>query len=370
MRIIKKKVFEKNIEIVFEYENQKIFNSVAEQFSYYDDVAGSESIDLSIKVCRDFNHHSILQRNPSIHSEIKNGFIIDYKTHRTAFYKSGEKLNADLLIKVAEGLASKALRKLNNIEYATREERAAGIIFETILIPSLFFYDDKAVIHSAGFAIDGKAVLIGGSGGGGKTSLEIELCQNKNYTFLNDDIAVVSKSAEVLPNLNHPKIYAYNLKGNEKLREKIIDNKPFADRMQWELKTKLFGPSKVRRRLSIKNYQYTNKNVPLEKYFILSKENVSEINLDKISSEDAAKISVNIILTEYAQFFNHILWHEFNSISKGKSPIITFDEIKNRQEKAAKNVLQKTNNYVLRIPLEIDHREFISEASEKIMEAN
>ena len=82
---------------------------------------------------------------------------------------------------------------------------------------------DLSLIHASGVVLsNGKAILLGGTGGIGKTSLELELCLNEKASFLTDDIAVIDKEGFLWPNLSFPKIYGYNLAGNKALKRQLL----------------------------------------------------------------------------------------------------------------------------------------------------
>jgi len=88
-----------------------------------------------------------------------------------------------------------------------------------MLIPSIYFNKNLAPVHCAGVSDhENRAILIGGTGGVGKTSLEMELCRNYGCSFINDDISVLDSDGWVYPNLAFPKIYGYNLENNDKVK--------------------------------------------------------------------------------------------------------------------------------------------------------
>ena len=261
------------------------------------------------------------------------------------------------------------LRKMINMEFATRDERIAEILFEGALVPSTLFDKDKSIVHSSGFSKKNRTIIIGGTGGSGKTSLEIELCLNKNYKFLNDDIAVLNNIGEILPNLAHPKIYAYNLVNNKRLGKLLFENLSIRNKLTWHLTNHLFGPASVRRRLFIKNnLEFSSESHILTHYFILSREDIEKIVIQKIEPDVAASLHMNVILAEYNLFFNHLYWHEFNSTLDGNDSIIKLKDIKSNLSNNAYSTFKKTNNYIIRIQFHINHQEFIKKTVQLIEE--
>ncbi len=367
MKKFEKKIFGKNVEVTLLSENREMRRALEEQFSYYPDYDKQREADISISVTNERTKSvKPISRNPSIHEETENGFV----AHFTNFYVKFEivegKPKLHLNISPSGGAALSFLKKIENIEFATREERTAQILFESALIPALFFDENLFVVHSSGFVKNGKGVLIGGTGGSGKTSLELELCVNRNFSFLNDDIAVAGIDGKVYPNFAHPKIYGYNLQSFPKLKKLLFANRGCCDKLHWRMKSLLKGADKTRRRLFVSALDRAEKETKLDFYFLLFKENRNDITFEKISPEVASTSHMDIILAEYFEFVNHIRWHEFNSRLNGKEPIISYSDLVSRWKTSALNVFEQTQNYAVRIPAEIEHDEFLRRASEEI----
>ncbi len=261
---------------------------------------------------------------------------------------------------IAPNWYRKILRKWLNMQFTNRIENIGQIFHEHVLVPMTFFSDDLAPIHASGFTLNNTTNLLGGTGGTGKTTLELEFCLNKNAAFVTDDIAIINRKGEVHPNYNYPKIYGYNLAGNKKLKDKVLKKEPFLGKIHWFLHKKAFGISKVRRKISpfslFKNVNtHTSK---LTNYNILSKNDCKEISKTKLDIETISKMTVEVILTEYSYFFNHIHWHAFNALSKGNKPIMTIDDLEKKWLEILNKSLSNTENYLLSIPFNISHDEF------------
>ncbi len=366
MKNLNKKIFSKNITVEFETANPQIEKAVAEQLSYYPSFEENEKSDILIKITDKQRNRKILYRNPSVHEELENGFIAHYNNYSVAYSKFDGKTQLELFIRPSgKGLIS-FLKKFNNIEFATREERAAQILFESALVPATFFETNLFPVHSSGFEKNGKGILTGGTGGSGKTSLELELCLRQNFTFLNDDIAIINSNGEILPNLAHPKIYGYNLINNDELKNKLFSERSALDKFHWAIKSQLYGIDKARRRFEIRNFNYSINPVKLSHYFILAKENRENIIAEEIYPEKAAQMHLSVILAEYYEFLNHVKWHEFNARAFSFKPIIEFSSLSNNWLETAKKVFGKVKTFIIKIPFDIEHRRFLKEASEII----
>lgn len=363
------KIFDKIVEINFT-SNHNILQQEAlfEQLDLYTKIDSYDKSDIEVFITDEVPRSNAGLINPSIHTEIENGFACSQ--HKFAYsFQFKDKLIIHIALKREGNKFISYLKKLNNIEYASINERLGQIFFELIMVPSIYFDPDKFLIHCSSFNNpNGEAILIGGTGGVGKTSLEIELCMNRKYSFVSDDIAVLNNKGEVLPNLAFPKIYAYNLVNNSKLKKEIFKKRSIDDKLAWKFKTLLLGANKVRRKVSPASvyHGYEKDNVKASKYFILMRENRSDISVQKVDARTAAEMSIKVIQTEYAQFNNHILWHEFNCLSNNANPILSLKEVINNWENKLVSVLNEIDCQIIFIPKSMPHSQFIKEVSDII----
>ncbi len=304
----------------------------------------------------------LVANNPSQHYYYENAIHYKGTQIEVAFVFNTNNQLTKIYFKllIAPNYIRKILRKWLNMQFTNRVENIGQIFHEHVLVPMTFFSDNLALIHASGFSLDNTSNLLGGTGGTGKTTLELEFCLNKNAAFITDDIAIINKKSEVYPNYNSPKIYGYNLVGNKKLKEIVLKNESILGRIHWFLHKNVFGISKVRRKISpfslFKNVN--KKQTKLTNYYILSKNNCKEISKTKLDVETISKMTVEVILTEYSYFFNHLHWHEFNALSQGNKPIITTDNLQKKWLEILSASLANTENYLLSIPFDISHDEF------------
>lgn len=353
---------------VFSYDNPTIKKMIIDHFCLYEELEDVKNPDLVINVLKEDLNKKFFAINPKIHYEVKSGFkTIIPKI--SVEYKTGEHLVANIVLQQQDlGLIS-YLKKLYNIQYSSIEERIAQIIYELILVPSIYFNPDQFLIHSSAFKkSNAGAVLIGGTGGVGKTSLEIELCMNRSYSFIADDISVVTDDGYIWPNLSFPKIYAYNLKDNKILSDYIFKNRTFHDKLAWKLKLFLNGPSGVRRTVSpVDAYgKHEKGKSKIDTYYILVKKDVKDISIEKVDARKAAEMTLFIMQTEYSVFNNHVLWHEFNCEALNVEPILNLQDVFARWKKKSEVVLKKIDCYIVSVPLKIEHKEFTKRVADMI----
>jgi len=346
----------------------KIFGKVIEinnKVSVLDNILNTEMdlypasempVEISINIVDKLPHKSNEYRSPSIHSTFDGGF--GYKT-----------MHAEVLFNTTNGLEvfvkptinESKIAKMRSIDFSTSVTRFGMVLHELVLVPLMYFIDSRALIHaSALVGPSNKAILFGGTGGVGKTSLEIHFCNKLNYKFIADDISIIDNVGYIHPNLSWPKIYAYNVNGDIELEKKLLGDKGFLDKRMWKYKIKSSGPDKVRRRLKPTHFGAVQEKVEIGRYYFLSKSNVNEISINKIEIFDAVEMTVDIIMSEYSVFNNQLYWHEYNSRLANSKPVLSMNSVKQNWKDTLTETLRRVDCYVINIPLVIDHAEFLT----------
>ncbi|MCD4755825.1 MAG: hypothetical protein K8R75_08490 [Deltaproteobacteria bacterium] len=264
------------------------------------------------------------------------------------------------------------LRRFLDRQYALSWESAGQIFHELVLVPSVYFIKNLVLVHaSAMISPEGQGILVGGTGGVGKTSLELELIMHRKWRFLADDIAFLTGSGQIYANLAYPKIYAYNVRGSSLIRKKLLSGRSVLDRIQWSLRSRI-SLSGVRRRVNPKDFYEGRiaQEGKLKAYFILSREECNSIEIQGISPELATILSVEVMKAEYWVFHQHLYWHRFNALLAGAKTIIDFDDILNRWGAILKQAFSEVPCFVIRIPTHKTHNEitkYLVNAVEKII---
>lgn len=313
---------------------------------------------------------NMISRNPSIHFYKNNAIIIKDKLMDIAFLFSNDKKLEKILFKLnyTKSKFRSFLRKWLNMQFTNRIENIGQIFHELVLVPITFFQPDLVPIHASGMFVNSKGILLGGTGGVGKTSLEIDFCLNGN-SFITDDIAIANTVGAIFPNYNYPKIYGYNLEGNPKLKKRLFKNQGVLDSLHWVLHKTIFGIDKVRRKKSAQDLytKVVSESISFSNYFVLFKKNVKDLNCESLNVDKAVEMSLEVILSEYSAFFNHLKWHNFNAIGSGMDPIITCNTIENKWRYNLYKLLTDKDVKQVNIPFNIEHSKFKSEMKDLIM---
>lgn len=357
------KIFDLPVKFIYAGENQQIIKSIEQQFGKYPSTGEKPEITIEL-LPADFPES--LQCNPSMHHLIKDGFSITYPKYKIAYYSENDGLVIKIRLKSEGNRMMRYLKKLNNIQYNSIEERIPQIIWENCLYPSMYFNPNYTLIHSSGFSVNNKeALLLGGTGGVGKTSLELSLSENKKFGFLNDDIAVVDRKGSVYPNLSWPKIYAYNLVENQKIQGLILKNRSVDDRMAFKFKKLLWGKAGARRIINPEDLFSAVPDIPLplKKFIFLSRGNYPSLSLEKIESDHIADLNISIIQSEFVDFENHLNWHYYNAHLAGVSPLIRSKMVHDSWKVLQEGIFKEVDCYIMKIPSNIEHRYFIDHAA-------
>ncbi|MTI31135.1 hypothetical protein [Xanthovirga aplysinae] len=334
-----------------------------EELGVYKEVAGAIQPDLTINYLPSSNLNAE-SRNPSLHLNSLEGFEVKMVDANVVFnFKEGKlnKIDFSLNDRYRGKYLLSHLKRFYNIQYKTTSEAIGQAFHEYVLVPAMFFDPSYSVVHASGiYSEEGTTVLFGGTGGVGKTSLELELCLNNKASFLCDDIAIVNNEGYVFPNLAYPKVYAYNVEGNNSMKAKVLGGKGILDRFQWYFWNKLIGPNRVRRRIHPKKIygKVTSDRQKLNKFIILFRSHVSKLELKEISPEKAAKLNASVIASEYADFFNHIHWHEYNRRALDQDSFLSFSQMKKRVENNLNKALHSSECFLLHIPMDMPHENF------------
>lgn len=305
-----------------------------------------------------------ISNNPSINFFSSDCMICKLGDAMVKFvFEEKEIKRIDFSIDNMSGLKG-AVKKWKSIQYTSSYEAIGQIFHELIVVPMAFLFDNCTIVHSSGIVNEkNEVVLFGGTGGVGKTSLEMTLCLDHGYSFFNDDIAVIDSEGVCHPNFSYPKIYGYNLQDSTSLKKKILRRLSVLNKLNYSLHS-LKGMNKVRRRIDPELFygKIHSKSEQISSLVILFRSNTKSISLKPISAEIAAKFNSLIIETDYNVFFNHVKWHDYNASAMKKEPLITYPLLMERNTDNLVKALRGIEKiYLAHIPMEISNQDFKSQ---------
>ncbi len=321
-------------------------------------VTNDSEFDLEINYVASIDTKKALSVNPSINFLMNDRVITKMGGCTVEFCFRDKKLSeVNFSINETSGV-TRFVNKWKSMQFTSALEAIGQTFHELILIPIVFLIDDYSVVHSSGIKNkNDEVVLFGGTGGVGKTSLEMALCLERDYTFFNDDLAIIDGRGNCYPNFSYPKIYGYNIQGDKRLKSEILNESGIVNRLQYEYRN-LKGLNKVRRRINPQEFFENTSNTKgkIASLLILFRSNVAEIKFESISAEKASSNNTGIMASEYNAFFDHVRWHEFNSSILNREPLLSFDSIMEKNTATlAKSLNEVKQIYLVHIPKEISN---------------
>jgi hypothetical protein len=329
----------------------KLFNIIKNHLNEYKPYTG-KSIDFIINIEKtELVKEKIISNNPRTHFETNTGFkFVLPKIGDITWKKQKNHMEVTLTL-YPYRYKKNYLYKLFNPEFKQPYEHLGQILHENILVPAiLFFTKDLIIIHGSAITNNNQGIIFSGTGGVGKTFLEMYFITKNKYNFLCDDMSPTDGNF-IYANNAPPKIYHYNILQQPQLNDLITKNYPYLNLLHWKLYPKLPKLGTMSRRTIQPNkLSLLNKKTNLSQIYLLFKDN--SINAPKkelISSKTISENMYNIISIEYANYFNHIKYHELNCKLMHKKPLTKLQNIKKKYLKIlTKNA--NINSYLLRIP--------------------
>ena len=313
-----------------------------------------------------------LSVNPSDHKEFSDGFSAYFPPWGDLVWHTGPTVNVDFHL--TRFIASRnILFKLVDRECNFPYQYITAILHELVLIPTvLLFFDEVVPIHGSAIINKDKEVFaFSGTGGSGKTYLEMSLILKDNYGFFSDDMLLISNHCSAFANYQFPKIYQYNVKQFNLLNKFIVESYSTLNKLQWHLYPRIPYIGKLCRRLldprRISNIDLADTGTLKNFYFLFKTKNVNKIEKKVIDCTTASSLSYDIIKSEYHKIFHHIGYHKMNRSLLGMPELTNETELRKKYTRVFAT-LKDVTFFLVNIPLrqELDNLyEFIRESIAK-----
>jgi hypothetical protein len=331
-------------------DDEAALDALREQLALYPKIESAPSLTVALNR----NHVSPAGLvNPSAHREYDDWFAADYGPVSVAYYLvDGRIRHASVTRTEGRFPAASVARKFVNIQFDSTVQRIGQIVHELVVVPAALLTPGLVPFHASAVTVAGRVLLIGGTGGVGKTTLASRACL-RGAAFVADDIAVASVNGVAFPNLAYPKIYAYNVEQNHELRRRVLANRGVTDRVQWWLRRRL-GAKMVRRAVSpsILSEAPNPTDSEIASYSLLVRDtSVSDISIRSVSADLAARFSAAVMTAEYASVTRHFQWRVANRIAAAQAPDIeTIGELSARWYAEGSRALEKVKCEVILVP--------------------
>lgn len=292
--------------------------------------------------------------NPSDHKEYPNGFAALFPPWGELVWQKDHVIQVDFYL--SQFIASRnILFKLFDREFNFPYQYIGAILHELILIPTvMLFFGNVVPIHGSAIISENKNVFIfSGTGGIGKTFLEMSFLLKDNYGFFADDIVLIGDNCTAFANYAFPKIYQYNVKQLKLLEQLIIENYGILNRIQWKLYPSIPYIGKFCRRLlnpkQISKIDTTDIGTLRKFYFLFKTRTVRKIEKKVIDYASASELSYDVIKAEYHKIFKHLGHHKVNRSLLGIPELISENELREKYTKIFAT-LENLDLVVVQIP--------------------
>ncbi len=289
--------------------------------SAYRRLDAGDAVDIRVSVLETLPPARPFAMNPSIHRELDDGFEADFGPFLTARWRR-RPTHVDVEMVIHEPVRA-LVRQLRNAEFHRPRDDAGKHLHELMLVGTaqMFFPDRLLFVHGSALAApDGGGVVVGGTGGVGKTSLSLELARGSGYRFLADDMVGVDAHGVVHLNASWPKIYAYNVAGDPELERRLLDGRSALDRLHWIARRGT--PARVRRAIDPRAlYGPVAESAPLRRVYLVFRTGDPDLRVDAIGPDGAAALSARILDAEHAELGRHATWTSVNRTIASRPPL-------------------------------------------------
>lgn len=248
-----------------------------------------------------------------------------------------------------------SLQRFRDWNYLTREATAA----------KNFFYDTftyltqvqqlrvarQSYIHASSFAKDDRCVAVLAWGGVGKTTSMLKMVLENGWLYLGDDLPMLDADGVVWRSPLRLQVYAYNTLGEPLLHHALLAGRGPFDRLSWELRLRLRGPRKVRRRILAEELFGAEKvahSARLTHAIFAERANVAEFSLFPAERGEVAERAASTLMRELDPY--HTIFRALEAAGHG-GHLPAIQEVHRETRNVIYAGLRETRLYRWRIPL-------------------
>lgn len=352
---VKKQIFGR----VYSFRAEGRYRELVERsIEAYPDAVGA-SVDVEVFSGGQFDASEFpMFRNPKIFTQYQDSFVTDFGPVCIRWCRKDQsKLSVHVLLREPLTMFS-PIQRWRSMEFSNLPDYFQQVLHELVLIPSVFFSSDRVPLHAAAVCVGGKAVLIAGTGGTGKTSALLSLRDEDGVAFVSDDICIVSPQGRVFPNLSWPKVYGYNVP-DAGLRRLLLKDRGLIDKLHFGLRRRV-NPARVRRKIRPQKLfrVAVTSDVPLSTVLMLARSNVQTLLVEPLDPMKAVQMNIAVMQTEYFTFFRFLFWKEFNDLFDHEKCELTADILEGWRRNLAR-AFSTCRVLAVRIPMMMPHEEYI-----------
>lgn len=222
----------------------------AEYWKYFSSIEVEKEIKPSFLVIRIVNEINIIERYTSLSHAIQfneNEFVVkkgDYQYKIENLFGQGTTV-VEICHKNVKTLKHKIKNMIGIAEHATNSIKEGvvnhimGYDFMLWVIPVALMKYDRLFFHCGAMEKDGKAVIITGTGGSGKTGTQLLAMSDYGYRYMADDFCILSSSGMAYYFPKKIKIYQSDIEYKNKFIYSAYKKLPVTKRINWQILKKM-----------------------------------------------------------------------------------------------------------------------------------
>jgi len=209
---------------------------------------------------------------------------------------------------------------------------------------------EQSYVHASSFTREDRTVAVVAWGGIGKTTSMLKLVTEDNWRFLSDDLGLVDKEGMIYRSPKKMQIYAYNVEGQPKLRDILLNDRVMIDKLNWYYRKARFGVKKVRRRVSAEDIFKDKVGVSarLTDVFFIERAAVNDFVTFPISASELSTKAAWTVMSEIDPF--HKIAAAIYSV-QSNSIIPTYEQLYKKTKQVLDKAFLSTSPLLIQIPI-------------------
>lgn len=288
----------------------------AEYWKYFSSIEVEEELELTFLNIRIVNEINIIERYTSLSQAIlfnENEFMVkkgDYIYKIKNLFGQGMTI-IEICHKNVKNLPHKIKNIIGIAEHATHSIKEGivnhimGYDFMLWVIPVALMKYNRLFLHCGAMEKDGKAVIITGTGGSGKTGTQLLAMSDYGYRYMADDFCILSTSGMAYYFPKKIKIYQSDIEYKNKFIYLAYKKLPITKRINWQILKKM--NKDPRGEFYIEKVFKTDevvKSAPIGKIIYVARTNSKAINEYRIEDREFSKRTRLASFREIRELYN------------------------------------------------------------------
>jgi len=280
----------------------------------------------------------------------KNEYFVDYLSDVNYIVKN---LFTNEAIEIQINCSKSSLKKKVKQLYSSKTIMSKN----TILSYALFWYvlhmallkEEKSFLHAGIVDLNGKATIITGTGGCGKTSTLFKILEDSNSKYIAEDFGIIDKEGFTYYNPKPVSIYASDMEFGQNILKNYFIKFSNKEKIIWSLKRNILKINPMIKAVPslLMNNRISQKS-KIENVIYFVRNNNEVISMQNINKNDLAERVLDASMRELKTLNELILLMRANAPIEYNIP--SFEDIRMQAKDIYMNAFEETNNKIIYIP--------------------